>query len=59
MDDVIFDAEHPVTVHDYLWAWSRGRLTSAQVIEALHLDDEEELREVARDNGVPEPEPFM
>lgn len=55
MDDVDFDSEHPVTVHDFLWSWSRVSMTSAQVIDALHLQGEEELMEVARDNGVPPP----
>ncbi len=53
--DVIFDHENPVTVHDILWAWSRGYMSTKRAITSLHLDDEMELYETANDNDVPYP----
>lgn len=53
--DVIFNHENPKTVHDVLWSWSEGYLTSRQAVESLHLDDELELYETANDNDVPIP----
>jgi hypothetical protein len=54
-DDVIFDHENPVTVHDILWSWSTGYLPTHSAIAMLHLDDERELYEAADDNDVPYP----
>lgn len=53
--DVIFDHENPVTVHDILWSWSTGHMSTRQAVEILHLDDEMELYEAADDNNVPYP----
>ncbi len=53
--DVLFDHENPVTVHDILWAWSRGLMSTKRAIASLHLDDEMELYEVANDNDIPYP----
>lgn len=54
-DDVTFDHENPVTVHDILWSWSTGYLSKQSAIDMLHLDDEMELYEAADDNEVPYP----
>lgn len=52
---VIFDAENPGTVHDVLFSWATGHLTDSQVVAMLHLDDNDDLDEIARDNRVPQP----
>ncbi|MBP2563373.1 hypothetical protein J2857_006172 [Neorhizobium galegae] len=51
----IFDAENPGTVHDVLFSWATGHLSDTQVIEMLHLDADENLDEIARNNRVPQP----
>ncbi len=51
-----FVIERPVTVHDLLTAWSRGKLTDEEVGAALHLDDDD-LAEIAGDNDIPLPSP--
>lgn len=55
MQEVIFDHENPTTVHDVLWSWSTGHLTTLQAVEVLSLDDYLELYEAALANGVPLP----
>lgn len=53
--DIIFDHENPVTVHDILWSWSTGYMSTKLAIRSLHLEDEMELYEAADDNDVPYP----
>lgn len=53
--EVLFNHENPVTVHDILWSWSQGYMTTKEAVSALHLDDEMELYEAANDNDVPFP----
>jgi len=52
-----FVIERPVSVHDLLTAWSRGKLTNAEISAALHLDDEDDLQEIASDNDIALPSP--
>lgn len=52
---VIFDHENPTTVHDVLFSWSTGHLTDSQVVKILHLDDGDDLDQIARENRVPQP----
>lgn len=55
MEDIEFEHENPVTVHDILWSWSRGYMTTRAAVTAMGLDDVSELFEAADDNEVPYP----
>lgn len=53
--DVIFNHVNPRTVHDVIWSWSQGYLTSETARVLLNLSEDESLEEVARDSDVPLP----
>lgn len=55
MDNAVFDQDHPRSVHDILWAWSDGEITTKQAIDVLEFDDVMELYEAALDNDIPVP----
>lgn len=44
-----------ISVHDILAAWSAGRITDAQASQILELDADDDLHQIARDNGIPPP----
>lgn len=54
-DAPVFDYVNPTTVHDVLWSWSQGFLTTDAAEAMLHLDHDESLDQHARDNGIPVP----
>lgn len=51
-----FIIEEPKTVHEILTAWS-GKLTDEEVSAAVHLDEDDDLDEIARDNDIAPPSP--
>jgi len=55
MREVIFDHENPTTVHDVLWSWSTGHMTTREAVKVLYLDNEMELYEAALGSDVPIP----
>lgn len=52
-----FIIERPITMHEILTAWSKGKMTDEEVSAALHLDDDDDLAEIAGDNDIPLPSP--
>lgn len=51
----IFDSQNPRTVHDILWSWSEGYLSTRKAMRKLHAEDKMELYQAAFDNDVPFP----
>jgi hypothetical protein len=49
------DTESLMTVSSVLRAYSDGRITEAQAVEILHLDEEDDLAEIMKDSEVPLP----
>lgn len=56
IDGVWFDYVNPGTVHDVIHSWAYGFMTGAEAAEMLHLDEGEDIAEIAKDHGLAVPE---
>lgn len=45
----------PMSVYDHLVAWHLGRMTDEEVSDALDLGEDDDLHQIARENGIDPP----